>query len=256
MTYLFLGVFTGLLSGLLGIGGGILITPALVFIFHQQSLFPNHAAQIAAGSSLAVIIFTSLTAVITYQQKNSIDWAFVKGLLPGLILGGPLGALTATFISSQSLSRFLGGFIVLISLQMLFLENLKSKGTPPHKFLLLFLGGMIGFIGGLVGIGGGLLLAPFLTFYQLPIYRIAGTMITCSFFIATSAVLSLTLIPHFLPHVDTIYIFWPAVLWIVPTSIIFAWLGTLLAHKLPINIMKRIFSIFFALAGSYLIFRH
>lgn len=254
MAYLVLGVFVGLLSGLLGIGGGVLVTPALVFVFHQQGLFSDHVAQVAAGSSLAVIIFTAFASMVAYQQKGSIDWSLVKRILPGIILGALIGALTATLVPSAWLARFLGFFVFLIALQMLFLGNIKNAKALPNDWILAFLGLIIGAVGSLVGIGGGLLLLPFLTYYQLSIHRAAGTVITCSFFVALMGVCSLTVMPYFLPEVHRAYVFWPAVLWIVPTSIVFAWIGTFIAHKLPVRIMKHIFAGFLAIVGVYLIF--
>lgn len=256
MTYLLLGIFVGLLSGLLGIGGGILVTPALIFIFHQQALFSTNVTQVATGSSLAVIIFTTFTSVIAYQQKKSIDWHLVRCILPGIVLGALIGALTVTLVPSILLARFLGFFIFLIALQMLFLGRITHTKVLPNIWILALLGLIVGIIGSLVGIGGGLLLLPFFDYYRLSIHRAAGTVITCSFFVALTGVCSLTVIPYFLPNIHKVYVFWPAVWRIVPTSIIFAWIGTLIAHKLPVYIMRRVFAGFFAVVGIYLIFRY
>lgn len=256
MIYLLLGILVGFLSGLFGIGGGILIAPALVFIFQQEALFLDRTTQVAAGSSLAVIVFTALMSIIAYQQRKSIDWKLVKQLLPGIILGSLLGTMAATLVSSEFLARFLGFWVFLLSIQMLLPENIFCQKALPGAWALALAGVFAGIVGGLVGLGGGILLIPFLSYYQIPLRVVAGTVVTCSFFVALTGILNLTLIPHLLPDMRNSYIFWPAVWHIVPTSIVFAWLGALVAHRLPAIMMKRIFAVFLAVVGIYLIFLH
>jgi len=256
MIYLFLGMLVGFLSGLLGIGGGILVAPALVFIFEQQALFPHHLTQIAAGSSLAVIIFTSLSSIIAYQQRKSINWELVRQLLPGIVVGALAGTVIATLVSSASLARLLGFLVFLLSIQMLWPQDGERQVALPSSWVLAFFGVLVGFVGGLVGIGGGILLIPFLTYYRVPIRFAAGTVITCTFFVALIGAANLTLLPYILANVKESYIFWPVVWQIVSTSIIFAWVGMLVAHRLPVKILKRIFSVFLAMVGVYLTFLH
>ena len=256
MIYLLLGILVGFLSGLFGIGGGILVAPALVFIFQQKAFFIDHATQVAAGSSLAVIVFTALMSIIAYHKRKSIDWELVKQLLPGIVLGSLLGTIAATLVSSEFLARFLGFWVFLLSIQMLLPENGFDQKALPGAWALALVGVFAGMIGGLVGLGGGILLVPFLSYYQIPFRMVAGAVVTCSFFVALTGVVNLTLIPHLLPHVRSSYIFWPAVWHIVPTSIVFAWVGASVAHRLPAIIMKRIFAVFLALVGIYLIFLH
>lgn len=251
MLYLLLGVLVGFLSGLLGIGGGVLIAPALLFIFQQQGLFSHYAAHVAAGTSLAVITFTSLSSIIAYQQKRSIAWSLVKPLLPGIIVGSIAGTFIAILMPGEFLSRFLGVFMLLAAVQMLLPKPVSYQKKLPNRWVLMGLGVLISMVGSLVGVGGGILLIPFLAYYQVPLRLAAGTVVTCTFFVALTGIANLMIIPHVLPLLKTDYIFWPAIWQMAPTSIVFAWMGTSVAHRLSVDVLKRIFALFLALVGIY-----
>lgn len=253
MIYWILGIFVGFLSGLLGVGGGILITPALVFIFHHQGLFPSNATQIAVGSSLAIIAFSALGSLTAHQYRKNIDWRLVVYLLPGLIGGSLVGTYVATIVPSNFLAKFLGVFVLLISFKMQ-LPQKKLNSIEPEPFLVRIIGCFIGILGGLLGIGGGVLLIPFLEYCRVPIHRAVGTSIASSFFVSLAGTLSLMTIAYFSPVGNTAgYIFWPAVVGIISTSILFAWVGALVATKLDVKTLKRIFAIFLIFVGGDLI---
>jgi uncharacterized protein len=253
--YMLVGVFSGLLAGMLGIGGGLLVTPALIFIFHKELFLSSSLAQIATGTSLMVIICNSLVSVVVYQKNKHIDWGIVKLLFPSLLCGAFFGALSAHIISSEFLARFLGIFIVAASIQMQFKWKSSALNRSfPHAWILRVFGVFTGILGGLTGVGGSIIIIPFLTYFQLPIYRAAGTAIACALFVALGSALTLIVLPYVSNHPEVHYIFWPAVLGIVPTSMIFAWIGASVANRLPVNTMKRSFAIFLTFVGSYLVF--
>jgi uncharacterized protein len=254
MMYLLLGIFAGLLAGILGIGGGLLVTPALVFIFHQVSFTPPNTVQIAAGTSLAVIAINSCVSFITYHQNKNVDWETIKILLPSLLIGACIGTLIGHLVSNQFLAHFLGIFIILVAIQMQFKwKNPTADPTLKNIWIFRSAGIFSSILGGLIGVGGSVIIIPFLDYLQFPIQRVTGTAIACSFFVALSSIFTLTLLPYFSTHSQMSYIFWPAVLWIAPTSIIFAWVGASIANRLPTNLMRKILSIFLIFVGIRLV---
>lgn len=253
ITYLALGIFAGFLTGMLGIGGGVLIVPSLVFLFHHEPLSSSYIIQTAAGTSLAIVAFNSLTSVAAYQKNQCVDWLIVKRLLPSLLIGALLGTTTASLIKSQFLAYILGVFLVLLAIEMqLRQKHTSTEPISPPSAILNTMGIFSGMMAGLVGIGGGVIIIPFLTHYQFSVQRAAGTTIACALFVATISTINLMLLPYFLQHPEISYIFWPAVFSIIPTSMIFAWVGAHVANKLPVDTMRRIFALFLGLVGIYI----
>lgn len=245
-------MFAGFLSGLLGVGGGIFLTPVLIFVFHHNGLFHTHESQAAVGSSLAVIMFTAFSTMLAYQHRKNIDWKFIKHLLPGLILGPFLGSAIGTSISSNFLSQLLGLFVILLAIQI-FIPQEKFPKINLRQSHLLGIGAAAGTLSGLVGLGGGVLLIPLINSLGIPLRRAAGLGITAGLFVAISGVASLTLIGY-LRTPPTYYIYWPGVLKIATTSVVFAWIGASVNHILPMNILKICFAVFLVIVGCSLLF--
>jgi len=110
-----IGLVGGVTSGLFGVGGGVVMVPALMFFLKMD-------IKMAVGSSLAVIIPTALSGTLKHHAQGNVDWRAAASLIPMAIIGGYLGALLVTHISSDNLKRGFGGFLVLVGAKLLFFK--------------------------------------------------------------------------------------------------------------------------------------
>lgn len=252
LIYLMLGAGAGLLAGLFGIGGGLVIVPVLIFTFTAQGFPPEVLVHLAVGTSLATIIPTSISSLLTHHRKQGVNWSWFRLIAPGIVLGALLGAWTASLLSGLALQSIIGVFVLLVALQMgLNIKPSPSGKTPPAP-VMAAAGGGIGWASAIFGIGGGTLSVPFLTWCNAPMRQAVGTSaalgLPIALFGATGNVFAGWQHPQ-LPELSTGFIFWPAFAGIVLTSVPFAKLGARLAHFLPELLLKRLFALLLLLVG-------
>jgi uncharacterized membrane protein YfcA len=245
LLYLGLGALAGLISGLLGLGGGVVIVPILILSFEMQGMAPEISTHVAIGTSLATILVTSLSSIYTHHQNGAIKWNWVVKISPGILFGSLLGGLIALALNGNLLQLFFGGFLVLISLQILFYTPTRRTKITPSSLTLGIAGISIGSLSALVGIGGGSLTAPFLSYNGFKFHHAVGTAAVCGFpiaFVATLVYVSASIPMDKLPSDTLGYIFIPAWLGIVLTSMPFARFGALLAHRINERLLKQLFA--------------
>jgi uncharacterized membrane protein YfcA len=250
--YLALGAAAGLLSGLFGLGGGVIIVPILIFAFHLQGIDPSIATHLAIGTSLATIVVTSMFSIYTHHSNQAVRWDLAKGISPGIVLGAIAGGLFALSLDGQFLQSLFGAFLIVVALQMLFYTPAIGRRKPLGPLGMGFAGSGIGGASAIFGIGGGSLTTPLLTLYGVPILQAVGTAAACGLPIAvfSTLVYGSRVNPEFqLPDGSLGYIFLPAWLGIVITGAPFARLGALLAHRLNALLLKRSFGVFALLIG-------
>jgi len=237
--YFMVGAFAGIASGLFGIGGGIIVVPALVAIFATSTLIPpTDAMQTAIGTSLAIMIFTTLAGAYAHLRRGAVRWHFVKQLVPYLLLGVLMGVMTVQFLPSHLMKIIFSVFLVFMAIHLLRPRSHSTTVKPIPSKIRAGIATLIGALTSVLGAGGGAMLVPFLMRLQLNMREALGTSLACCIFISLMATLCFSL---------TGYIYWPAFLGIAVASVVFAPLGALLAHKLPIPILKRLFALFMIL---------
>lgn len=250
--YLGLGAFAGTLAGLFGIGGGLVIVPVLIFSFGLQGVSGEIAAHLAVGTSLATIVFTSISSIRSHHLHEAVRWDIVKSMAVGIVLGASLGAVTASMLSGPSLELIIGVFVILVALKMLLDVNPKPGRDVPGKLGLGVAGTGIGWASAIFGIGGGTLTVPFLSWCNLRMQNAVGTSAACGFPIAFAGALANigTGWNHpDLPSLSLGFIYLPAFLGIVLTSVLFARVGANLAHKLDARLLKKIFAVLLIIVG-------
>ncbi len=244
--YLCLGAVAGTLAGLFGIGGGLIIVPALVFSFTLQGIPEDVLTHMAVGTSLATIILTSLSSVKTHHEKGAVLWSVFKPLAIGIVFGAALGVHTASAIAGPALQAIIGVFAICIAIQMGFGLAPSATRALPEFGTLASTGGIIGWASAIFGIGGGSLTVPYLSWCNVKMQKAVATSAACGLPIALSGALMnvYTGWNHpSLPEYSTGFIYWPAFLGIVVTSVFFAKIGAKLAHRLSSVILKRIFAV-------------
>lgn len=255
--YLGLGLATGVLAGLLGVGGGLLMVPMLVMMFSGQAGFPaGEVLHMALGTSMAVILFTSLASLRAHHRHGAVMWPVVLQITPGILLGTGLGTIFAAQVPAKPLAIFFTAFVCVVALQMAL--NLKPKAARqlPGALGVAGVGVGIGAVSALVAIGGGSLTVPFLTWCNVRVQQAIGTSAAVGFPIAVGGSLGYVFNgwghPG-LPEWSLGFVYLPAFALLVPASMLTAPLGARLAHRLPVATLKRIFSgVLIFLAGKML----
>ncbi|MEO1889842.1 MAG: sulfite exporter TauE/SafE family protein [Cycloclasticus sp.] len=246
------GVISGIISGLLGIGGGIIIVPFIAWLLTNHGMPAETIMQTAIATSLATIIITSISAVLAQHRRGAVKWPIVKTLTPGIAIGAWFGADLAHFLSSDLLALIFGSFLLLNGLRMAI--NLKAA---PHRQLpgntsLGIAGAVMGALSTLIGIGGGTLTVPYMTWHNVPIKNAIALGSACGLPIALFGALSFMVIgaqATNLPAYNIGYINIPAFLGISCTSLFAAALGVHLAHKMPTATLKKVFSVILIVVG-------
>ena len=234
LVYLLLGSFAGLLAGLLGVGGGIIIVPMLVFVFTWQKIPAAYIQHLALGTSLATIVFTSLSSVRAHHAHQAVNWPVFRRITPGIVAGTLFGTWIASQLSTPFLKIFFIIFTFYVSAQMLL--DIKPKPTRQLPGLAGFslVGGGIGVISSLVGIGGGSMSVPFLAWCNVKMHNAIGTSAAIGFPIALSGAVGYLLNGlsiRDLPAYSAGFIYLPALIGIAAASFCTAPLGARLAHR-------------------------
>ncbi len=255
--YLGIGALAGLMAGLLGVGGGLVIVPALVVAFGILKLPPHAIMHLAVGTSLATIVVTSVASVRAHHRHGAVLWREFARLTPGIVLGALAGAAVAGWLPGSALRMLFGLFALLVAVPM----GLNARPAPnrqlPGALLMGAAGGVIGLVSALVGIGGGSMTVPLLTHCNVPVRRAVATSAACGLPIAVAGAFGFVVSGWHqagLPAYATGYVYWPAFAGVAATSMLFAGVGAQWAHSLPTTTLKRIFAAFLAGVGLHLLF--
>lgn len=254
--YMLLGAFAGTVAGLLGVGGGLIIVPALAVVFERTGMAPGGLMHVAIGTSLATIVVTSISSTYAHHRHGAVLWPVWLRLVPGIILGAWLGAGVADRLSTEALRGVFGVFELVVAAQMGLSLRVAPHRRLPGATGMGVAGSVIGAVSAVVGIGGGTLTVPFLTWCNVGIRNAVATSAACGLPIAVAGALGYVAAgwdaPE-LPALTTGYLYWPALGGIAVTSLLFAPLGARLAHRLPTHVLKRGFALFLAALGVYML---
>jgi uncharacterized membrane protein YfcA len=254
-----LGICTGFLAGLLGIGGGMLMVPFITLIMSARGVGPDLAVKMAIATSMATIIFTSISSVRAHHKRGAVRWDIVKRLAPGIVLGSLVSSLGVfALLKGSWLAIFFGLFVGFSATQMFLDKKPKPTRQMPGTGGQLAAGGVIGFLSGLVGAGGGFISVPFMTWCNVAIHNAVATSAALGFPIAVANVAGYVISGQSvqnLPAGSFGYIWLPALGVIALASFFTAPLGAKAAHALPVGKLKRVFaSILYAL-GAYMFYK-
>jgi uncharacterized membrane protein YfcA len=257
--YVFIGVFAGMIAGALGIGGGVVVVPGLVFLFQINQAVPFPIIMhVAVGTSLAIMIFTSIASLKAHANQGEILWPIFNKLWPGIIIGSCVGALAAQFIPTAWLKIIFALFLLLVALKMgLDLHKKYAKQQFPRNWINRLVSFVIGVKSGLLGVGGGVLIVPYLTYCGVPVRQIAPVSNLCTLTVAVigSLVFMLTGLKDMSAIAySTGYIYWPAVLGVAIPSALLAPVGAKLNYVLPIYYLKYGFIVILILTALKMLF--
>lgn len=245
--FIALGAFAGLMAGLLGIGGGLVVVPGLAFLFHYAPIPHQYLMQMAEGTSLAIMIPTTVRALFAHLRHEVNVWPVYSKMLASVIIGAIAGAFLAHVVKTQVL-EVLFGFFVLYMAFRLWRESKSETHKPfPGPVTFNIFGIIVGIKSGLLGIGGGVLTIPFLTRWSVSVRDAIAVSNAVSFTVAIIGTISFIisgLMVKGMPAWSTGYVYWPAWLPVALVSMLVAPWGVKMAHHLSPKILKRLFSIF------------
>jgi uncharacterized membrane protein YfcA len=245
-SFVVLGLVAGLLAGMLGIGGGVVVVPALIWLFHRDGFSEQIIPHLAIGTSLAAIVFTSLSAIRAQQKRRAIDWPMVRLLAPATLLGGFASGYLAGFIPAEILKTTFALFLLLVGTQFVLDWKPAPHWRLPGRGALWGAGLGIGSLSALLGIGGGNITVPFLHACNLDLKRAIAISTALGLPIALFGAAGFVLSgwDHAgLPAGTVGYISLPALAAIASVSILAAPLGVRLSHTLPVKKLKQVFGL-------------
>jgi len=247
-----IGLVSGFLGGLLGIGGGIVIVPALLFCLPRLGIEGPDLTQVAVASSMAIVLPTSIASARAHALRRAVDWRVLSRLAPGVLTGSLAGTCLAAFISGNVLLAIFLAFALVAIARMLAAPGSssapKSALPLPGAAQLSVTGAGIGLLCALVGVGGGLLSVPLLAGY-IPLRRAIGTAAALGLPLAATSAAGYMAAGHSQACGSAClgYVYLPAVLATSLAAVAAAPLGAMLAQRWPALWLKRAFALLLAI---------
>jgi uncharacterized membrane protein YfcA len=254
--YALTGIFAGFLAGYLGIGGGLVLVPVLSWLFSRDPATAGMAVQMAVATSLATMLFTSMSSLLAHHRRGAILWPLVRQMLPGLLAGALLGSLIADSIGDIALGYVFGVFAFLVGLQMLRGSGQLGDRPLPGLLPVAGTGFGIGTISSLLGIGGGSLTVPWLLWHGQRVQNAIATASACGYPIAVAGTMGFVLLGDSQSSTATLgYVHLQALAGVALFSMFAAPLGVAAIHRSSPLVAKRIFAAFLLIVAVKMLLR-
>lgn len=242
-----IGALAGFSAGLLGIGGGLIVGPTLIWLFTAHGVAKDVVVPLAIGTSLATVIFSSSSSVRAHSRRNAINWSVVRSMSPGMIVGALAGAAVVTSLPGHAVKIVVAILLAVSATQMLLKFQPGPEQAQPGGARLMAVGTGVGLFGGMAGLGGSSLAVPFMVWWRERMAVAVGTASALS--LVTSAAGTIVYasrglgVSSSLPSFSLSYIYLPALIGIAGTSVLTAPLGARVAHALPMPRLKLVFAL-------------
>lgn len=250
MAYLALGAVAGFLAGLLGIGGGGMMVPILTSIFVAQGVPLEQVVHLALGTAMAVMVITSVSSLRAHHRLGSVRWDIFRGLTPGIILGAFVTTFFAAAVPSKPLAVFFAAFMAFMSVQMMIDVKPKPSRELPGRLGVSAVGFGIGGLSSLVAIGGAVMSIPFMVACNVKLQHAIGTSSAIGWPIAVAGAVGYLvngLGTAGMPDYSVGFIYLPALATVAVAGVLTAPLGAKLAHRMPVQRLKKVFGVFLML---------
>tara|TARA_Y100000590_G_scaffold161332_1_gene184994 strand:+ start:8964 stop:9779 length:816 start_codon:yes stop_codon:yes gene_type:complete len=242
------GIFSGLLAGLLGVGGGIIIVPVVFYLLKQYGYSTDIIMHVSIASSLGVILLTSMSSIYTHLKLDNVEIKVLKKWVIGVVLGSIVGAIFASSISGDILIIIFVILASVVAINMLLDKNIFfSRELPKNTLLNNTISFFIGCLSAIIGIGGGSFSVPILSAFGKNMHKAVGTSASIGFFIALPGLITYIITGmqiNNLPPYSLGYINLQIIITISITSVLIAPLGAKISKKLNRKTLKKIFALF------------
>ncbi len=257
LTMVMTGLVSGVLAGLLGVGGGIVIVPVLFNVLPLFDIHPDIRMKLAVATSLATIIPTSIQSARKHYARHAMDIPLLKSLLPSIVVGVLVGTLLAIWLRGPALSAVFAVIALLVALNLgLTGVDFRLRETFPGGVLRQVLGGFIGTVSAMMGIGGGTVGVPLLNMFGTPIRSAVATASAFGIIISIPATLGFIWAGWgnpYMPPWSLGFVSLIGFILITPSSMISTPWGVTLAHTIPPLLLKRVFAAFLAITSIRMI---
>lgn len=248
------GAVAGILSGLLGVGGGIVVVPVLFWVFGALGYAPDLVMQVAVGTSLITVAVTAVSSARAHHKRGAVDMALVRRWAPWMALGALSGGTLAGLVSGRALLVVFGTIALFVAWNMARPKTrVLAPDLPARTGAQPAIAAGIGLVSAMMGVGSGTLGVPILTAFSVPVHRAVGTAAALGLVIgipAGAAMVVTGLGVAGRPPFSLGYVNLGAVALILPVSVLLAPLGARLAHALDPVWIKRAFAVFLCLTAA------
>lgn len=254
--FVLLGVGSGLLSGLLGAGGGLVIVPGLLLVFrllHMPSALLMH---MAVGTSLATMIIIAIRSLISHMRHKVSFFDVYKKIAPGVMVGVVCGGILAHFVHSRWLSIAFGVFVFYMAYRLLFVKNSGEQNNLPSQAGMLIVGTFVGLLSGLLGVAGSAFSVPYLTGRGVKMHTAVVVSVAIAMTVSVLGTITFVLTGLHavgLPKWSTGYVYWPAWLGIIIGGLFSAPWGAKLSHRFSDKKLKQFFAGFLIIVGLHML---
>jgi uncharacterized membrane protein YfcA len=254
--YALTGLFAGFMAGYLGIGGGLVLVPALTWLFSQDPASADMAVQMAVATSLATMLFTSMSSLLSHHKRGAILWPLVRQMIPGLLAGALLGSIIADSVGNDALGNIFGVFALIVGLQLLRGTRQAGNRQIPGRWMVAGTGLGIGTVSSLLGIGGGSMTVPWLLWHGQRVQNAVATAAACGYPIAIAGTLGFVVLGDSSAAAPTLgYVHLPALAGVAVFSVLGAPLGVAAVHRSSPLLAKRIFAGFLLIVAVKMLLR-
>lgn len=245
--YLALGIGAGFLSGLLGAGGGLVVVPGLVFLFHWEKMNHTVSMHLAVGTSLATMIPVALRSLLSHMRYKVPFFPIYKQMAPALIVGVMAGGILAHFMHSRMLEIIFGLFVLVMAGTLLHKDKKATERHLPGKLVMLLAGGFVGVQSGLLGVAGSAFSVPFLTNRGVNMH--VAVVVSVAIAMTVSVIGTITFMLSGLdvaglPAWCTGFVYWPAWIGLAIGGVFIAPLGAKISHHISAEKLKICFGLF------------
>ncbi len=253
ITFLFVGAFAGLLSGMIGIGGGVVFVPFQILIYQMVGVPLFLQMKLAIGTSLLATACTTFASARAHARHNAVAWDLIYKIGVGIISGALMGAFFARVVPGNVLEIIFGAVLVLLGIYLFFFVKLQDHetGRIPNFALFNLVGVGLGTTSAMLGVSGGFMTVPILLFFHIPIRRAIGTATAIGFLLSSVGALA-----FLFPNLEGVsykyaigYLYMPAFVSLSIGAMITSKWGAHLAHSLPIPLLKKVFSVILVIVG-------
>lgn len=255
-----MGAFVGFLAGLLGIGGGMILTPFFTFLLPFAGVGDNVVVHVAIATSLGTIAFTSLSSMRAHNKRGAVIWKVVFGVAPGILVGAMLGAKISSLLSTSVVAFVFALFVGFSALKM-FMDTKPSPSRELPGLPGLFIAGIfIGAVSAFVGAGGGFISVPLMLYCNVKMQKAVGTSAALGFPIALFGSIGYIWTGLGVPGlpgwpISAGFIYLPALFLCACASFLIAPLGAKVAHSIDTKPLKRIFACNLFLIAAYMLYK-
>lgn len=254
---LLLGACTGLLAGLLGIGGGMVMVPFMTLYLDYKGFGPDAVMKVAIATSLSSILFTSVSNVRAQHQRGAVRWDLVRAMAPGIMIGSLIGSQFASSLPAGWLALVFSAFIAIMATRMQRQNPTAADRPLPGAAGLFGAGAMIGGASSVVGAGGAFITTPFLVRRGLPIHSAVGSSAACGFPIAVAGTIGYVIAGWSeAPSAQTLgFVYLPGLIFVSIASMITAPIGVRIAHAISSLKLKRFYVLMLYCLAAYMLWR-